>query len=102
MLMRIDVKGESYAKEIGKPIFSYTTMSDTKKITFCYVKVDGFCFILEESTGLCVINRVGVLQKFGFESICDFIAKKVPDLNKRIDESLKINELKLWIDDEEK
>lgn len=102
MLMRIVVKGESYAEEIGKPIFSYTTMSDTKKITFCYVKVNGNCFILEESTGLIVINRVGSLQRFSFESICDFIAKRVSDLNKRIDESLKINELKLWIDDEKK
>lgn len=34
MLMRIVVKGESYAEEIGKPIFSYTTMSDTKKNYF--------------------------------------------------------------------
>ncbi len=101
MLMRIVVKGENYAEEIGEPIFSYTTMNDTKKITFCYVKVNGICFILEKSTGLIVINRVGSLQRFGFESICDFIAKKVPDLNKRIGESLKINELKLWIDDDE-
>lgn len=99
--MRVVVKGKSYAEEIGKPIFSYTTMSDTKKITFCYVKVDNICSILEESTGLIVINRIGSLQRFGFESICDFIVKKVPDLNKRIDESLKINELKLWIDDDE-
>lgn len=102
MLRCITVEGVRYAEEIGKPIFHYRASNDIRYIDFSYIKVDGVYSIIEESTGCCVIPCVGLLQKFGFKRICDFIAKKVPDLNKIIDESLKINELKLWIDDEKK
>ena len=101
MLRRIAVKGESYAEEIGKPIFHYRASNDTRYVNFSYIKVNGVYSIIEESTGCCVINRVGLLQKFGFESICDFIAK-LTDINTRIDEYPKIHELKLWKDDERK